>query len=73
MRLYLELYEKVPVDQQELNVGGFMRFPLKSVEDAKPLLDSLSSFYDLSRYDIKIHYCFHDEGKPCKLENYKYP
>jgi len=72
MRLYLELYEKVPKSGRTLNIGGFMRFPLQTIDDAKPLLDSLSSFYDLSCYDIKIHYCYHDEGKSCKIEKYEY-
>ena len=72
MRIYLELTEKIPVKDSTTNIGGFMRFPLSSIEMAKPLLSALSSFYDLSLYTKKIHYCFHDEGLPCKLQDYQY-
>ena len=68
MRLYFELVEKVPKDKEALNIGGFLRIPIKDRKTVLFIAKLLKDVIPLKNYKAQLHYCYHDEGKPCKLE-----
>jgi len=67
MRTYLELYEILPPDSIE--ESDFIRIDItewsrKDVDEAIQLLRQHAS-ESYSNYILQLHYCYHDEGKPC--------
>jgi len=68
MRIYLELFEIAPPDSN--NPGDFVRVDVTGwdqgeVDNAIQLLKEHAQAYD--HYVLQIHYCYHDEGKPCTI------
>ena len=68
MRLYFELVEKVPKGEETLNIGGFLRIPIKDKKAILLILKLLKDIIPLKNYKAQLHYCYHDEGRSCKLE-----
>lgn len=67
MRLFLELHENVPEDKEVIMIGGMVRIPITSTKDCPVLVKKLKDILPLSQYKARLHHCYHEEGKPCKL------
>jgi len=67
MRLFLELYEKIPEDKQVIMIEGMVRIPITSTKDCPVLVKKLKDALPFSQYKAFLHYCYHEEGKPCKF------
>jgi len=66
MRIYLELFEVLPKDSVE--EADFIRIDVtdwsqSDIDNAIQLLKEHAQSYE--HYVLQIHYCYHDEGKPC--------
>ena len=63
MRLFLEIEEIV----EPPLVPQSVRVEVKNEEEAKQVLEQLRQFFTGKKYVVKLHYCFHDENKPCEI------
>jgi len=68
MRIYLEFFETPSENSAE--EPDFIRIDVTSwdqsdVDQATQLLKEHAQSYD--HYVIQIHYCYHDESKPCSI------
>jgi hypothetical protein len=68
MRIYLELYEILPEGSAE--EADFIRIDVtkwskEDVDSAIQLLKEHARIYD--HYALQMHYCFHEENKPCNV------
>ena len=64
MRLFLEIKE---IAEPPL-VGQSIRVEVKNEEEAKQVLQQLRQFFSEKRYIARLHYCYHEEGKPCEVK-----
>jgi len=69
MRIYLELTEILPEGFTE--EADFIRIDItnwgkEDVDTAIELLKEHARVYE--HYVIQVHYCYHEEGKPCSVE-----
>jgi hypothetical protein len=69
MRIYLELYETLPPESAEepdfirVDVTGWSQ---RDIDSAVQLLREHAKAYE--HYVLQVHYCYHEEGKPCSVE-----
>jgi hypothetical protein len=68
MRIYLELIEVLPEGSAE--EADFIRIDVtdwskKDVDQVIQLLKEQAEQYE--HYIIQMHYCYHEEGKPCSI------
>ena len=64
MRLFLEIEEIV----EPPLIGQSIRVEVKSEEEAEQVLQQLKQFFTGKKYVVKLHYCYHEEGKPCEVK-----
>jgi hypothetical protein len=69
MRVYLELFEVLPEGSTE--EADFIRIDVTewSREDVEVAIQLLREHARLSyeHYVLQVHYCYHDESKPCSI------
>ena len=68
MRLYYECTEVLPEDSME--EPDFVRMDItdKSEDERAEILDAIKEQFDGKKYMLQLHYCRHDEYKPCVVE-----
>ena len=66
MRIYLECTEILPKESTE--EPDFIRIDITDLDEQqrKDVLDSIRQQFSGIKYTLIIHYCYHDEGKPCE-------
>jgi len=65
MRLFFEAYKRLKPEEETLGIPQQMlRIEISTEDDAYMLKDKYKDTFD----EFYIHYCYHDEGKPCKLK-----
>ena len=66
MRVYIEAFET-----EETSTGGseFIRIDVTNLteEEKKEVLEAIREHFAGRKYRIQIHYCRHDEKKPCEI------
>jgi len=66
MKLFLEIIKE---RTEEEETYGFpvqeIRYEVKDEEEAKKLYNILTKALNLEGWKAQLHYCYHDEGKPC--------
>ena len=69
MKIYLEV-DEILSEQEMLTKQPFQfRVEVQSREEAIQKFEALKSLIPLPQhYEARIHYCGHDEGKPCRFE-----
>jgi len=68
MRLYLEIEEVLSEEERLTKQPQFVRFEVSNEDEAKELYEQLKPFLADITYKVYLHYCYHDEGKPCRRE-----
>ncbi len=71
MRLYLEVIEVVTEEELEEGEGGdFVRIDITNwaKEDIAKAIKLLKEMFAGKNYQIRLHECRHDEGKPCSVK-----
>lgn len=65
MRLYLEIYEVIPPDVENPPPPVTIRAELDDESQAEEVYQRFSDLFQGKKHIVQIHYCRHDEGKPC--------
>lgn len=65
MRIYIEAFETLEQEESE-----FIRIDVTNLteEEKKEVLEAIREHFAGRKYIIQIHYCRHDEGKPCEVK-----
>ena len=64
MKLFLEIEE---IAEAPL-IGQSIRVEVRNEEEAEQVLEQLRQFFTGKKYIAKLHYCYHEEGKPCEIK-----
>ena len=72
MRLYLEIEEVLSEEERLTKQPTFLRFEVHNEDEAKELYEQLKPFLANITYKVNLHYCYHDEGKPCRREEVRW-
>jgi len=68
MRVYYECFEALPEDTTE--EPDFVRMDItdKSEDERAEILDAIKEQFESKKYMLRLHYCKHEEYKPCEVE-----
>ena len=69
MKLFLEVIKE---RTEEEDTYGFpaqeFRYEVKSEDEAKEVAKKLKEIMPEPEWKYQLHYCYHDEGKPCVVK-----
>lgn len=68
MYLYLEIIEELEEEETFIRQPQMIRIEIKSEDEAPKLLETLEPLFCGRKYTKRIHYCYHDENKPCEVK-----
>ena len=68
MKIYLEIMEKLSDEEMLTRQPQEFRKEVASKEEALKLYAQIKPIFAGISYVAQIHYCYHDEGMPCKIE-----
>lgn len=68
MRIYLEAIEIPPEEAPADYTPEFIRLDATGKNEADVLRDLKMLLNPEKHYVVQKHYCYHDEGKPCRVE-----
>ena len=68
MIIYLEILEKLSEEETLTRQPQQFRREVSSRDEALDLYERVKPFFEGVSYVARIHYCRHDEGKPCETE-----
>jgi len=69
MKTYLELNEILTPEEALIQQPLQVRVEVADKDDALAKLPLYEPDFEGRTYTKKIHYCYHEEGLPCKLED----
>jgi hypothetical protein len=68
VKIYLEIMEKLSEEEMTTRQPQQLRIEVSSKEEALKLYEQFKPLFEGRSYVAQIHYCRHDEGKPCEIE-----
>jgi len=68
MRLYLEIVEVLSEEEEFTRQPQLVRVEVESEDEAYQLYNQLKPLFNGRKYIARIHYCYHEEGKPCQVK-----
>ena len=68
MKMYFEMIEDLTEEERLTRQPLQIRLELRDEAKAPGLLKLFSTHFAGRRYHAQIHYCYHDEGKPCRVK-----
>ena len=68
MRLYLEILEILSEEEELTRQQQMLRIEVKSKEHAMEVLKVVEPLFRGLKCEKRLHYCYHDEGKPCEIK-----
>lgn len=68
MHIYLEIVEKLSEDESMVKQPQELRIEVSSKEEAVKKYEELKHLFARVSYVARVHYHYHDEGKPCEVE-----
>jgi len=68
MHIYLEIVEKLSEDESMVKQPQELRIEVSSREEAVKKYEELKHLFEGVSYVARVHYHYHDEGKPCEVE-----
>jgi len=68
VKIYLEIMEKLSEEEMLTHQPQQFRKEVASKDDALKLYEQVKPIFADVSYIAQIHYCRHDEGKPCETE-----
>ncbi len=69
MHIYLEFEEKLSEEEILTRQPQTMRIEVSSRKEAIDKWSAIKKVMPLPQhYEVRIHFCYHDEGKPCRFE-----
>ncbi|MCW3140573.1 MAG: hypothetical protein N2V72_00110 [Methanophagales archaeon] len=69
MRIYYECFELLPEGAAE-EEPDFVRVDItdKTESEKAEILDAIKEQFEGKKHILRLHYCKHDEHKPCEVE-----
>jgi len=72
MKLFLEIIKERTEEEEEFGFPAQeFRYEVKDEEEAKKLAEKLKEIMQEPEWKYQLHYCYHDEGKPCVVKPLK--
>ena len=68
MRMYFEMYELLTEEEAFTRQPQEIRVEISSEDEANTLLQQYEPLFEGRKYEARIHYCYHEEGKPCEVK-----
>jgi len=68
MRMYFEIYELLSEEEMFTKQPQQIRIEITSEDEADTLLQQYEPLFEGRKYVAQIHYCYHEEGKPCEVK-----
>ena len=68
MKLYLEIIEDLTEEELLTKQPQVIRIEVKDKDEALGKLKMLEPLFANRNYRKQLHYCYHDENKPCSIE-----
>ena len=68
MKLYFEIEEILTEEEMLTRQPLTIRVELSDESKAEGYLKLFRNFFSGRKYVARIHYCYHDEGKPCEMK-----
>ena len=68
MRMYFEMYELLSEEEMFTKQPQQIRVEISSEDEADTLLQQYEPLFEGRKYVAQIHYCYHEEGKPCEIK-----
>ncbi|MCD6198919.1 MAG: hypothetical protein J7K15_10175 [Deltaproteobacteria bacterium] len=68
MRLYLEIMELLSEEEMFTRQPQFIRVEVRDEDQAMQLYQQLKPLFAGRKYVARLHYCYHEEGKPCEVK-----
>lgn len=66
--IYLEIVEQLSEQEAFTRQPRELRIEVKDEREALKLYEKYKELFSDCNYVARIHYCHHDEGKPCELK-----
>ena len=66
--IYLEIEEQLSEEEAFTKQPRTLRIEVKDEDEAYQLYEKYKELFSDCNYVARIHYCHHDEGKPCELK-----
>jgi len=68
MRMYFEMYELLSEEEMFTRQPQQIRIEIASEDEAQKYLSQFEPLFEGKKYEARIHYCYHEEGKPCEVK-----
>ena len=68
MRMYFEMYELLSEEEMFTRQPQQIRIEIVSEDEAQKYLQQFEPLFEGKKYEARIHYCYHEEGKPCEVK-----
>jgi len=68
MRMYFEMYELLTEEEMFTRQPQQIRIEIASEDEAQKYLSQFEPLFEGKKYEARIHYCYHEEGKPCEVK-----
>jgi len=68
MRMYFEMLELLSEEEAFTRQPQQIRIEIASEDEAQKYLQQFEPLFEGKKYVAQIHYCYHEEGKPCEVK-----
>ena len=68
MRMYFEMLELLTEEEMFTRQPQQIRIEIASEDEAQKYLSQFEPLFEGKKYEARIHYCYHEEGKPCEVK-----
>jgi len=68
MRMYFEMLELLSEEEIFTRQPQQIRVEIASEDEAQKYLSQFEPLFSGRKYVAQIHYCYHEEGKPCEVK-----
>ena len=68
MRLYLEIIEQLSEEELLTRQPQILRIEVPDEDKGLNYYKLVKNLFSNIHYIARFHYCYHDEGKPCRTE-----